>query len=92
MELSLDKDNRVVPLARKYEDGIEKLDYKAGLPKTTMQSLAIKAGLILADMRQEGYGLINNNCQDFCNRFLKEVGLVDAQYVTVPHRLTFGIV
>ena len=93
MELSFDKDNRMVPLAKKYEDGIGKLNSKAGtLPKTTMQSLAIKAGLILADMRQEGYRLMNNNCQDFCNRFLKEVGLVDAQYVTVPHRLTLGIV
>ena len=56
--------------------------------KPTMNILAQIAGNILREMGD--YDLLDNNCQDFCNNFLRDIGLSDKQYLTTPEIVTIG--
>lgn len=86
-ELSLNdkkKDKKIVPKCEKFEGNVQKLQRKKELV-CTLKGLADDATVILHSMDAEGYNVITNNCQNFCNHFLKKV---DAKpYMTTPFLL-----
>lgn len=78
----------VAPLCQEYHGDTDDLEFK-GTVEATMRELADVAINILREMGD--YGLFGNNCQNFCNKFLERVNLVEGQYWTTPQKVGAGV-
>ena len=76
IELTIDatdgENYQVAPKAQLYSGGLQDLHYK-GQVYTSLEHFCEVAYQVLVDMRS--YNLAFNNCQHFCDKVLKELGL-----------------
>ena len=70
-----------------YQGDVSELEFK-GTVTATLRQLADIAMEILVEMGD--YRLAGNNCQNFCNKFLERVGLVDGKYMTTAKKGAIG--
>ena len=85
LELSVNEEGEIVPKCQQFNGSAMELNCQKEV-ECTFKDLAEIATEILKPMAASGYSLKNNNCQDFCNKFLK---VMDApQYKTTSEIAT----
>ena len=84
LELSVNDKGEIVPKCQQFHGSAMEMNCQKEV-KCTFKNLAEIATEILETMAASGYSLKDNNCQDFCNKFLK---MMDApQYKTTPEQV-----
>ena len=86
LELSIDAErSEIVPVCQQFHGQVSELEWKKEV-ECTFEDLAEEAIKILRSMGH--YSLIRNNCQNFCNYFLKEMEA--PQYMTTQKQVAIG--
>ena len=86
LELSLDMErSQIVPMCQQFHGQVSELEWKKEV-ECTFEDLADVAIKILRSMGP--YSLTRNNCQNFCNYFLKEMEA--PQYMTTQKQVVIA--
>ena len=85
LELSV-YEKRVVPVCQQFHGILKELEWKKEV-ECTFEDLAEEAIILLRSMGD--YFLLGNNCQNFCNYFLKRMGA--EQYMTTAEKFAILI-